>query len=94
MSNKKLTYEQQRVYDLLKSHHEYYTNNELSLLTHYDTRTIRQIIQSLRLKNIPIASNKNGYILDKNETKITIAIMNAHIKTLIQTRNALKKSIK
>lgn len=94
MSNKKLTYEQQRVYDLLKSRNEYYTNNELSLFTGYDTRTIRQIIQSLRLKHIPIASNNNGYILDKNETKITIAIMNAHIKTLIQTRNALQKSIK
>lgn len=89
-----LTYEQKRIYALLKNRGSWFTNSELSEYSDYDERMIRSIIQSLRMKGIPIASGNDGYIIDKRETKITIKVMEAHIKTLTETVKALKQSIR
>lgn len=89
-----LTYEQNRIYELLKNRGGWFTNSELSQYSGYDERMIRSIIQSLRMKGIPIASGNDGYIIDKRETKITIKVMEAHIKTLTETVKSLKKSLK
>lgn len=89
-----LTYEQNRIYELLKNRGGWFTNSELSQYSGYDERMIRSIIQSLRMKRIPIASGNDGYIIDIRETKLTIKVMQAHIKTLTETVKALKQSIR